>query len=216
MNCDGCGKEVKDDFTWCPYCSKHLGNKDFSMNIANFGDHNINIGGSNSAQQKIYINKHIQSSKREVEYADRYDQRVLGGVKGYKKKFEISAVISLVSGIITIQQYFTTSPVISLFLMLTVGTVYYSYSSFERYKSLRDKGIVVKEGVVVLEEDEGEVYTVRKYGICPICNGKVYIDKYPNSKSKRRFGRCQNNQDHLYTYDHTIDQGELIKATYYE
>lgn len=74
MNCDGCGKVVKDDFTWCPYCSKYLDNKDFSMNITSLGDHNINIGGSNSAQQKIYINKHVQSSKREVENAERYDQ----------------------------------------------------------------------------------------------------------------------------------------------
>lgn len=125
--------------------------------------------------KKYIVNKHVQSSKREVEYAERYDQRVLGGVKGYKKKFEISAVISVVSGIITIQQYFTTSPVEALFLLLTVGSLYYSYSSFESYKSLRDKGIVIKEGAVVLEEDEGEVYTVRKYGICPICNGKVLL-----------------------------------------
>ncbi|MDF2651381.1 MAG: hypothetical protein K0Q73_7186 [Paenibacillus sp.] len=117
---------------------------------------------------------------------------------------------------ITIQQYYTTSPVIALFLSLTVGIAYYSYSSFESYKSLCDKGFVVEEGTVVLEENEGEVYTVRKYAICPICKGKVYIDKCPNSKTKRRFGRCQNNQDHLYTYDHAIDKGEAIQVNYHE
>ena len=49
-----------------------------------------------------------------------------------------------------------------------------------------------------------------KFGICPICGGRVII-KF-DEKQKRNLGECVNNKaDHVFTYDHTIDRGYWLK-----
>lgn len=90
--------------------------------------------------------------------------------------------------------------------MSTIGLSVYAFESREKFKELRKNGIVYRDKKPILFEEEcGEVYKVKKYGICPICDGRVYI--YNDEKFKRKLGKCINNSDHLYTYDHTIDAG---------
>lgn len=217
MNCCiKCGGEIQQGFNCCPYCSEPIGHSGFKMNNNNFGNENINIGGSDYAQQRIYINKYAENNN-EIEYAEDLDMIVRGGVDGYKKRVEIAGVISLISAVITIWQFLDRpSMLLPLFLITTVCTAWYSTQSWYKYKGLKQYGRFKREGKIELIIEDDDVCTVRKYGNCKICGGRVYIDKYPDSKTKRRFGRCVNNSDHLYTFDPTVNRGELIKRNYLE
>lgn len=184
------------------------------MNITNHGDENINIGGSDYAQQSIYINRYAEN-KNEIEYTEDLDMIMRGGVEGYKKRVEVASIISLISAIITIWQFLNgPSSFFPLLLIATISVAWYGTSSWFKYKSLKQHGHFKRDGRIELFVEDGDVCTVRKYGTCKICGGRVYIDKYPDSKTKRQYGKCVNNPDHLYTFDPTVDRGELIKRNY--
>ncbi len=184
------------------------------MNVVNNGSENINIGGSDYSQQSIYINRYLEKNN-EIEYSEDLDLIKIGGVEGYKKRVEITAIISLVSAVVTIWQFLSGSGTFfPLILITTICVACYGTSSWFKYKSLKEHGFFESNGKIKLFVQEGEVCTVRKYGTCKICGGRVYIHNYPDSKTKRQFGKCVNNSDHLYTFDPTIDRGELIKLNY--
>lgn len=208
MECVHCFRKVEENFLVCPYCTQPI-NKFNSGSAINAGKNNINIGLGINSKQDIYIeNLNVPEEDNEliVEYSDRIYRRVLGGVTGFKRRFDIVGVLSVISAIITITDFFITKSDRAVFFMvITLGMGYYAYDSLIKYKELLRDSIVYRENRPVLVEEEGEVYKVKKYGICPICQGRVYI--YNDERFKKRLGKCVNNDDHLYTYDHTIDMG---------
>lgn len=210
MKCVKCNKNVEQEHLYCPYCAEPNNNRRFGNNSINAGKNNINIGLGNNSNQEIYIdNLNVTRPTDEliIEYSDRLDRKVIGGVNGFKRKFEISGILSVVSAVVTITDYLLTkSNYRVLLLMSTIGLIAYAFDSREKFKELRKNRIVYRDKKPILfEEENGEVYKVKKYGICPICDGRVYI--YNDEKFKRKLGKCVNNNDHLYTYDHTIDAG---------
>lgn len=208
MRCNNCKRKVERDYLYCPYCSEKICHTTGDTGTINAGRNNINIGLGNNSTQEIYI-EHFNVPKQEliVEYDDRLEREVFGGVKGYKRKFEICGWLSVISAIVTITDFFLIkSNFTVLFLMAAAGWALYAFESREKHKTLIDKGVVYSGNNPVLSlEEDGKVYKVSKFGICPICRGRVFI--YQDEKFKRKLGKCENNKDHLYTYDHTIDAG---------
>lgn len=75
-----------------------------------------------------------------------------------------------------------------------------------KHKALEKEGVVYRSGRAILShEEDGKVYELVKFGICPICSGRVFI--YYDERFKKKLGKCENSDDHLYTYDHTINAG---------
>ena len=141
-----------------------------------------------------------------VEYIDRPDRKVIGGMYSFKLKFEVAVVLSIIAALITIVDFlFTKSQFTLLFVLSVFGLFIYAIDNREKLKGLQKSGIVYKNQEPILYEENGEVYHVKKYGFCPICNGKVYISY--DEKFKRNLGKCENSNDHVYTYDHTINSG---------
>ncbi|WP_256703485.1 hypothetical protein [Bacillus thuringiensis] len=176
--------------------------------MINAGTGNVNIGLGINSKQDIYIDNRNLSNQEEivVEYEDRLDREVLGGVKGYRKRFEISGVLSIVSAVVTIVGYFFSNSDYKMFLfMITFGLVLYAMDQKSKYQDLNKEGIVYRNKNPILCEEDSKVYKVSKYGSCPICKGRVNI--YHDKKIDRKLGQCVNNKDHLYTYDHTTNIG---------
>ncbi|MGX5623665.1 hypothetical protein [Bacillus cereus] len=96
--------------------------------MINAGTGNVNIGLGINSKQDIYIDNRNLSNQEEivVEYEDRLDREVLGGVKGYRKRFEISGVLSIVSAVVIIVGYLFSNSDYKVFLfMITVGLILY-------------------------------------------------------------------------------------------
>lgn len=210
MNCQNCNNPIQTNYIICPFCTHPINSSERNSNTINAGYNNINIGLGINNEQNISINimKDDHNSNL-VDYQFRYEKPVIGGIEGYNKKYQISGILSLVSALITIGDFiFTKSDLGILFIMFSIGLTMYSLDSKHKYKSLIEKGEVCRNDSPILEyiEEEGLVYKISKFGICPICNGHVHI--YKDDKLKKTLGKCQNNSDHLYTYDPTIDKGE--------
>ena len=93
MKCVKCNQNVEQEHLYCPYCAEPNNNRRFGNNSINAGNNNINIGLGNNSNQEIYIdNLNVTRSTDEliIEYSDRLDRKVIGGVNGFKRKFEIS------------------------------------------------------------------------------------------------------------------------------
>lgn len=210
MKCVNCNENVNQEYRYCPFCAEPINQQNYENNSINAGNNNINIGLGNNSKQEIYIDKlNVTEPAKElfVEYSDRLDRKILGGVNGFKRKFEIAGILSAISAVITIIDYLITKSNFTVFLLMsTVGLLAYAFDSREKFKELRENGVVNRDKKpILIEVENGDVYKIRKYGICPICGGRVYI--YTDEKFKRKLGKCENNSDHLYTYDHTIDAG---------
>ncbi|MFE6074840.1 hypothetical protein ACFVQB_10220 [Paenibacillus sp. NPDC057886] len=207
MECSHCFREIRKDFTVCPYCTQPIRQMNLGSSIDG-GKDNINIGFGINSRQEIHIENHNypKEDKLIVEYSDRIDKRVPGGVNSFKRKFDIAGVISIISAVITIADFlFMKSDLYSVLLVITCCTSLYALNSLSKHKELQKNSVVYRENHVILFEKDGEVYKVKTYGICPVCQGRVYI--YNDDRFKRKLGKCVNNNDHLYTYDHTNDLG---------
>ncbi|MEK3906726.1 hypothetical protein [Oceanobacillus sp. FSL W7-1309] len=210
MMCESCNNNVEQNYIYCPYCSEKLQRSNSKTEIIDAGSNNINIGLGNNSTQEIYIeqfNAPERNNEPIVEYVDRLEKVVYGGMDGFKRKFEVCGILSVISALVTIFDYLLTkSNFTLLLLMTTLGLLAYALDSKEKNKKLKDHGIVYrgKKPILTVEED-GKVYKIKKFGICPICEGRVFI--YYDEKFKRKLGKCENNKDHLYTYDHTLDAG---------
>jgi RNA polymerase subunit RPABC4/transcription elongation factor Spt4 len=217
MKCTKCSKSISQEYRYCPFCSEPTSQLNSENNTINAGNNNINIGLGNNSKQKIYIdtfNVAKQEEKLIVKYAERYDGEVSGGVNGFKRKFEVAGILSIVSAVITIVGFWVHKQDLFIFLgMITLGLIIYSVDSKDKHNKLSKNGVVYSEGhkkrTPVLIEENDRVYKIRKYGICPVCGGKVNI--YTDEKLKKKLGKCVNNSDHLYTYDHTIEEGVPFK-----
>lgn len=209
MKCNGCNNTFNNEYRYCPYCGMDSSQNNNASSSIHGGVNNINIGLGNNSTQEIYIDKFNitkQSDDLVVEYSDRLHGKVIGGVNGYKRKFEIAGILSIVSALVTIVDYLLTKSNFTVFFLLcAMGLFVYAIDSRDKLKELKKNGIVYRDQKPILVEENGEVYKVKKYGVCPICNGRVYI--YYDERFKRKLGKCVNNNDHLYTYDHTIDAG---------
>jgi hypothetical protein len=211
VNCRKCERVVNEDFNFCPYCQEPVQQRDSGYNTINAGNNNINIGLGNNSKQEFYIdNFNVApniSNELVVEYENCLDRKVVGGIRGYKLKFEISGVLSVISAVITIFTYFVKKSDFSFFLlMVSLGCGVYALESINKHKKLKNNGVYKGNSQLVLyKDDNGDVYTIRKYGVCPICGGRVNI--YNDERFKKKLGRCVNNRDHIYSYDHTINKG---------
>lgn len=210
MICRKCGGKINDDFSFCPYCQEPVNQRDGS-NTINAGHNNVNIGLGINSKQEFYIdNLNVApnlANELVVDYENLPDRKIWGGVKGYKLKFEVSSVLSVISAVITIVTYFTRNNSFVLFLlMVTIGLAVYAFESLNRHRKLKNDGVYEQNNRPILfEDDEGDVYSIKKYGFCPICGGRVNIKH--DERFKRNLGKCENNSDHLYSYDHTINKG---------
>ncbi|MDP7979916.1 hypothetical protein [Bacillus multifaciens] len=208
MKCVECCKDFSEEYLYCPFCGTQSNSHGETHNIIDAGTNNINIGMGVNSKQDIYIDNFNVSKQEEliVKYEDRLDREVIGGVKGYKNRFQISGVLSIVSAVVTIVGYLFSDGDYRVFLcMITFGLILYAIDSKGKYQELNKDGIVYKNGRPILCEEDGKVYKVSKYGSCPICKGRVNI--YYDKNIDRTLGQCINNKDHLYTYDHTTDIG---------
>ena len=208
IECVKCYKGFSDEYLYCPFCGFKSNSREKGNNVINAGTGNVNIGLGINSKQDIYIDNRNLSNQEEivVEYEDRLDREVLGGVKGYRKRFEISGVLSIVSAVVTIVGYLFSNSDYKLFLfMITIGLILYALDQNSKYEDLNKEGIVYRNEKLILCKEDSKVYKVSKYGFCPICEGKVNI--YYDKKLDRKLGQCVNNKDHLYTYDHTTNMG---------
>ncbi|GEM_PF-3869270 len=210
MRCQSCNNNVEQNYIYCPYCSEELQKPSRKTEIIDAGSNNINIGLGNNSTQEIYIEQFNTSERYKepiVEYNYHLEKVVFGGIDSFKRKFQICGILSVISAVVTILDYLLTKSNFTLFfLMATLGLLAYALDSKEKNKKLKDQGIVYRDKKPILKvEEDGNVYKIGKFGICPICEGRVFI--YNDEKFKRKLGKCENNKDHLYTYDHTIDAG---------
>lgn len=210
MICRKCRGEIKEDFSFCPYCQEPI-NQRYASNTIDAGHDNVNIGLGINNKQEIYIDNRTVAPDSVnaliVDYENLPDRRVWGGVKGYKLKFEVSGALSVISAVMTIVTYFIRESSFLLFLlMITFGLAVYALDSRNKHRKLMNDGVYNENNRPILfEDDEGNVYSIKKYGFCPICDGRVNIVE--DERFKRKVGKCENNSDHLYSYDHTINKG---------
>ncbi|MGE8035867.1 hypothetical protein [Lysinibacillus sp. OF-1] len=205
MKCLKCNNDFIEEFSYCPYCGTSSSLQERN-NIINAGTNNVNIGIGNNSKQEIHLN--IQEKEEKVvKYENKLDGEIIGGKKGYKYRLQISSILSVVSAVVTIVGYiYNKSNYIALFVMITVGLIIYAIDSLWKFTELKKNGIVYKNNNPILYEENETVYRVRKYGICPVCQGRVNI--HYDKQINRALGKCVNNpEDHLFTYDHTIDAG---------
>ncbi|WP_342561422.1 hypothetical protein NST84_17325 [Paenibacillus sp. FSL R7-0345] len=210
MICRKCRGEIKEDFSFCPYCQDPVNQRE-GLNTIDAGHDNVNIGLGINSKQEFYIdNRTVATDPANalvVDYEELPDRKVWGGVKGYKLKFEVSGVLSVISAVITIVTYFFRNNSFILFLiMTTIGLAVYALDSRNKHRKLLDDGVYEEnKRPILFEDEEGDVYSIKKYGYCPICGGRVNLIK--DERFKRTVGKCENNSDHLYSYDHTINKG---------
>lgn len=91
LECVKCYKGFSDEYLYCPFCGFKSNSREKANNVINAGTGNVNIGLGINSKQDIYIDNRNLSNQEEivVEYEDRLDREVLGGVKGYRKRYEI-------------------------------------------------------------------------------------------------------------------------------
>lgn len=126
IECVKCYKGFSDEYLYCPFCGFKSNSIEKGNNVINAGTGNVNIGLGINSKQDIYIDNRNLSNQEEivVEYEDRLDREVLGGVKGYRKRFEISGVLSIVSAVVTIVGYLFSNSDYKVFLfMITIGLI---------------------------------------------------------------------------------------------
>jgi len=223
LKCIKCLNDFSEEYLECPFCGTLSRTKMGQNNIINAGTNNVNIGLGVESKQEIYMDNvnvnmnvpELEKKKEQiVEYEDRLDGEIIGGIQGYQKRYEISGIISIVSGVVTLGSYlFGSGDYIAFLAMATGGLILFALDSKGKQSELMKEGVFYKNGSPVLCEQEGKVYRVRKYGICPVCQGRVNI--YYDQKNDRKLGQCVNNKDHLYTYDHTINKGFPLNAHIY-
>lgn len=210
MECRKCNYKVALEHRYCPNCGEEINHNAIKNGFINAGRNNVNIGLGNNSTQEIYIeslNVNNQTEEAIVEYNDYLERGVIGGVDAFKRKFQICSILSAIAAVVTIIDYLLTKSNFTIFfVMATLGLFAYAFDSKEKYSALKKEGVVYRKGRVVLSlEQDGKVYKVRKFGFCPICNGRVFI--YYDERFKKKLGKCENSDDHLYTYDHTINAG---------
>ncbi|EPD80978.1 MULTISPECIES: hypothetical protein [unclassified Paenibacillus] len=156
MKCVKCNQNVEQEHLYCPFCAEPNNNRSFENNSINAGKNNINIGLGNNSKQQIYIdNFNVNRSTDEliVECTEQLDRKVIGGVNGFKQKFEICGILSVVSAVVTITDYLLTkSNYTVLLLMSTLGLFAYAFDSREKFKELRKNGIVYRDKKPILFE----------------------------------------------------------------
>lgn len=216
MLCKKCKFEFPDEYKFCPNCAQKNDDLDISNNQIEMGNDNINYGVGNSGYQNFNIGNTYNYKTDDfpiVEYELRYDRRILGGVKGFKIKYQITSVLSIVSAIITIVGFLGDIEILHLFIIILLGLLINTLDSIEKYKKLSETGEVYENENLLYQVKDGEVYKISRFGICPICGGRVNI--YKDEKLKRKLGKCVNNEEHLYTYDPTINRGEAVIFTFF-
>lgn len=216
MECKECKHTFDDAYSFCPFCGNT--SREYTANsINNSGNNSLNIGLGNNSRQNLYIKNFHSiggSSTPVVEYADRASEKIVGGVKGYKIRYLVSGVISITAALITIADFVGKQTdffnIFSILFLLLFGA--YAFDSKVKYNTLQNEGIVYKKETPFLIREGDQVFQVKKYGICPICEGEVHI--YFDSEFNKMVGKCNKNHDHRYTYDHTTESGSFIE-TYY-
>ncbi len=211
MICTKCNNNVEEKFKFCPYCGQVLST--LSGNNIKTGDNSYNVGVGNSGNQNIHIGDNINLNKKEniVEYENMKDRLVLGGVSGFKTKSILAGILSVISSIITIISFLYDSESFVLFLCCIIFLGYFSYDNMYKYKKLLNEGVIKENNVPKFIVEEDSVWIMSKFGICPICGGKVRI-KYDQNE-KKSIGKCEKNpQEHIFTYDRTIEKGYFIKT----
>ncbi|MED4647988.1 hypothetical protein P9293_11220 [Bacillus inaquosorum] len=209
MECKICRKSIINSYTFCPFCGHAIVQNNNTVNTITTGDNSINVGVGNNGKQDVYIdsiNVINENSELVVRYSEQIDGKVIGGLNGFKRKFEIAGFLSIISALVTVIDYLITkSNFTFLFILCAVSMLLYAVDNKQKYLDLKTRGVFYKSKTPKLIDKDGDIYKIKKYGTCPICNGKVYIH-YDNN-FKRTLGKCENSKDHLYTYDHTIDAG---------
>ncbi|MCY8379583.1 hypothetical protein [Bacillus haynesii] len=214
MECKVCQNPINATYSFCPYCGNSTTKHNNTGHTITTGNNSVNFGLGNNSKQEFFISNFNVAKETDeliVKYDYRLDHKVNSGLKGFKLKFEISGILSIVSALITLIDYlYTKSDFTFLFILIALGFLIYAFDSKGKFEDLKKYGIVYKQQTPILFNNNGEIYKVKKYGICPICKGKVYISN--DDKFKKHFGICDNNRDHIYTYDHTIEAGVPIEV----
>ncbi|AWK48156.1 hypothetical protein V9W62_19360 [Bacillus velezensis] len=208
MKCKICRKTITNSYPFCPFCGHALVHNN-TFNKITTGNNSINVGVGNNGKQDVYIdniNYINDNNELVVRYSEHIDGKVIGGLNSFKRKFEITGFLSIISALVTLIDYFITeSNYTFLFFLCGAAMLIYAVDNKQKYLDLKINGVFYKSKNPKLIDKDGDIYKIKKYGICPVCNGKVLI--YYDNKFKRSLGKCENNNDHLYTYDHTIDAG---------
>ncbi|MFP3830731.1 hypothetical protein, partial [Pseudomonas sp. SIMBA_021] len=87
------------------------------------------------------------------------------------------------SALVTLIDYFITeSNYTFLFFLCGAAMLIYAVDNKQKYLDLKINGVLYKSKNPKLIDTEWDIYKIKKYGICPVCNGKVLI--YYDNKFK--------------------------------
>lgn len=219
--CPSCGIELLTVSKFCHECGIELIP---SNNSVKTGSDSINIGVGVNGEFKardIYVNQ--PNNGFNIEYEKKSYGKPIN-VSAIKKLEITAGVISVISGCFTILTtfesklgFFTNIPdsITGLTAILGIGCVFLWSKSV---RILNGKSEPYVFGRELKKIDKKTISKIAIVGACPICGGKVLVQKNTEDKSNNKknspklVGICENSPDeHRFTYDQTVMKGERIR-----
>lgn len=221
--CSKCGAKLLPDSKFCSECGEQIENNNNNRiktekKSVNF----IATGTSKIKTRDIYINRNKDSF--EIEYqCSPYGKKM--HISKIKNLNNFTTTISLISSLITVITFFlpiniaTLSGIsIDVKLIMAIITLLFATIASTSYKLLNNKSLKLPLNLEFKKIDDNYFSKVEITGKCPICGGKVRVNKkiaqkdaIINLTKEKYIGICENNEDHRFTFDDTIFKGERIK-----
>lgn len=202
MICNNCKTSIGNTYEFCPYCGNPLNNK---ISIKQRRIRQSGTGNINNNFGSIYQNNNICSKIKYKSIEE--EQKVYSSDKTLKKRKDLSIVVGVISGIVTIVDFFITHFSGNFITLVAFMVFCLCVVSAMEYSELLSKGIIKREfwGDTVYR-NQGAYYKRKEYimGKCPICDGDVYIKKIDikHKIKQKEYGVCNKHPlDHIFSIE---------------